>query len=76
MTDQELKRRYEAYTDCWRFYKKWCEPKTDDDWKNLLCEAKEIVDKDKDLELRKKLMEVTILDINRMEKEKKKERKR
>lgn len=76
MNEQELKKRYEAYTDCWKFFKKWCEPKTDDDWEQLLKEAAELRKKDEDMELRKRLITETVLEINRLAKERRNEKRR
>lgn len=66
MNEEQLKKYYEIYTDCWKFFRKWCEPKSDDDWKQLLYEAEKLQKKDDKSELRKRLISETILEINRL----------
>lgn len=66
MSEEELKKYYDIYTECWKFFRKWNEPKTEDEWKQMLCEAEELYKADKDSVLRKRLISETILEINRL----------
>lgn len=66
MNEELLKKYYEIYTDCWKFFRKWNSPKSDEDWKQLLREAKELQKKDENSHLRKRLISETILEINRL----------
>ncbi len=66
MSDEELKKYYESYTDCWKFFKKHCQVSSDEEWQQLLIEAKEVCDKDKDSKFRRKLMSETIAEIDRL----------
>lgn len=44
--DEELKRIYNTFTDCWRFYKKYAETKvTNEYWQNMIDESEQIVKK-------------------------------
>ena len=71
MEEMQLKRYFDAFTDCWKFFKKWSGEKSDDDWKQLLLEAEELRKKDEDFVFRKTLISETILELNRLSKEKK-----
>lgn len=44
--DEELKRIYNTFTDCWRFYKKYAETKvTNEYWQNMIDESEKIAKK-------------------------------
>ena len=43
MSNEELKRIYNLFTDCWRFYKKYADAKdTDSYWENVVDESGEL----------------------------------
>lgn len=69
MEDRQLKRYFDAFTDCWKFFKKWSDEKNYEDWKQLLLEAEELRKKDEKFVFRKSLIVATILELNRMCKE-------
>ena len=66
MNEESLKKYYEIFTDCWKFFRKWNSPKSEDEWKQMLQEAYELHQKDKYSILRKRLISETILEINRL----------
>ena len=66
MEDRQLKRYFDAFTDCWKFFKKWSGEKKDEDWKQLLLEAEDLRKKDEDFVFRKTLISETILELNRL----------
>lgn len=66
MNEELLKKYHEIFTDCWKFFRKWNSPKSEDEWKQMLQEAEELHQKDKDSTLRKRLISETILEINRL----------
>lgn len=47
MTEQELKEKYNMFTDSWKFYRKWAVmefPLPDEQWEQIVKEAHEIRD--------------------------------
>ena len=61
MNEEQLRKLHEVFNDCWKFAKKWNSPKSEDEWKQMLQEAEELHQKDKDSTLRKRLISETIL---------------
>lgn len=67
ITDEELKRVYNVYTDCWRFYKKHVGTKiTDGYWKNMISESEQIAKKYNDSKFVVDLLVVTCDELQRV----------
>ncbi len=67
VADEELKLAYNAYTDCWRFYKKHVEAKiTDEYWKNMINESEQIAKKYNDSKFVVDLLVVTCDELQRV----------
>lgn len=48
MTEQELKGYYNAFTDAWKFFRKWAVmdlPMTEEQWAQAVKESEEFIDK-------------------------------
>ena len=44
MTEQELKKQFDLFTESWRFYRKWAiqAPLSNEQWEQVVMESKEI----------------------------------
>ena len=72
MEIEELRRVYNVFTDCWRFYKKYVETKiTDEYWKNMISESEQIAKKYNDSKFVTDLLVVTCDELQRRMKGKK-----
>ena len=68
MNEEQLRKLHEVFNDCWKFTKKWCNPQSEDEWRQLLQDAEELYQKDKNSIFRQRLISETILEINRSSK--------
>lgn len=65
--DEELKRIYNTFTDCWRFYKKYAETKvTNEYWQNMIDESEQIVKKYNDSKFVVDLLTITCDELQRV----------
>ncbi len=71
--DEQLKLAYNAYTDCWRLYKKYAETKvTNEYWKNMVKESEQLAKKYDDSKFVVDLLVVTCDELQRVYLEEKK----
>ncbi len=68
VADEELKRIYNTFTDCWRFYKKYVEVKevTNEYWQNMINESEQIAKKYNDSKFVVDLLVVTCDELQRV----------
>lgn len=68
MSEEELRKYYSIYTDCWKLFKKYCEPDgTDDFYQKLIAEAEELMKKmDSHMDFSKKIILDTLDEIDRL----------
>ena len=72
MKEDELKKYFDLYTCCWRFFKKYSNPVDDDRfWDSFVEEAGNIMEKFRKSELAKKIVLATIDEIEEIYKSKK-----
>lgn len=72
--DEELKLVYNAYTDCWRLYKKYAKAKvTNEYWQNMINESEQIAKKYNDSKFIVDLLVVTCDELQRVYMEEKKD---
>ncbi len=65
--DEELKRIYNTFTDCWRLYKKYAETKvTNEYWQNMISESEQIAKKYNDSKFVVDLLVVTCDELQRV----------
>lgn len=70
MREEELRKFFNVYTECWRFFRKYSSPTDDDEfWEKLINESSELVEKSERKELAKAIMLATIDEIERVYKE-------
>lgn len=66
MSEEELKRHFTTYTECWKLFRKYSEPiDTDEFWEQLKAEANAVYEKDKTV-FRKNLIVETLNEIARV----------
>lgn len=72
--DEQLKLAYNAYTDCWRLYKKYIETKvTNEYWQNMVNESEQIARKYNDSKFVVDLLTITCDELQRIFMEKRKD---
>ncbi len=72
--DEQLKLAYNAYTDCWRLYKKYTEAKvTNEYWQNMVNESEQIARKYNDSKFVVDLLTITCDELQRIFMEKRKD---
>ena len=70
MTEQELKQKFEMFTEAWKFYRKWAVvplPITDKQWEQIVAEAHEFRDKYGGTKAAECLMIAVTSDLNELE---------
>ena len=71
MNEELLRKYYEVFTDCWKLFREFSDPTSDDDfWQRLKEEAQKLTDKDKDSEMRRGIIKEVVLEIHRLWKKK------
>lgn len=66
MSEEELRRYYAIFTECWKLFRKYSNPDDSDKfWDNLIDESQELYEKDKN-EFRKNMIVETINEIERI----------
>lgn len=69
MTDEELKKYYEVYTDCWKLFRKYSSPNDSDQfWQQLIDESNLLYEKHGKTEFVKRIVIETIGEIERINK--------
>lgn len=69
MTDEELKKYYEVYTDCWKLFRKYSSPNDSDQfWQQLIDESNLLYEKHGKREFVKRIVIETIGEIERINK--------
>lgn len=64
MNEEELKKQFNLFTTAWHFFRKWAiqAPFSEEQWRKLIHEAGEIIEKNSNVESMKYLM-VTVIDM-------------
>lgn len=71
MSEAELKRYFAVYTECWKMFRSYSEPKDNDEfWQALVDEAEEIVNRNGKTEFAKAIAIATINEIERIHRKK------
>lgn len=74
MSEEELRKYYSTYTECWKFFRKFCDPvDTDEFWERVIAESDALYQAEP-TEFRKQMLINTIDEIERVLKQKTKEK--
>lgn len=69
MTEVELRKYFEVYTDVWKFFRKYSEQSFDNDfWQSLMCDTYKLLDKHGKTTFVKDILQKTIEEIERINK--------
>ena len=74
MTEQELKGYYNAFTDAWKFFRKWAVivPMTEEQWAQAVKEGEELLDKSDRGKMAEYLMLAAMQKLEELERQAKK----
>lgn len=76
MSESELKKVYQAFTDCWRFFKKYSEMSDDDEsWEGVVSESGQIAKKYGNDKFVRDLLSASIAELERRVKKLREEQK-
>ena len=67
MTEENLKKYFEIYTDCWKLFHKYSEPNNRDEfWHSLINESNNLYKKHGEIDFSKNMLLETISEIERI----------
>lgn len=71
MNEEELKKYFNVYTDCWKLFKKFSDPVAEDAfWEALIDEGDAVAEKYGKSEFAKKMIVVTMEELDRISRKK------